>query len=457
MFSQNHDKLTIGSCCLSEYKTILTTKIYNSLFPDLTKMILSGNFNYENADTYIRRSYKGGWCYLVKGCENKVLKNGLTIDVNSLYPFVMHSMSGSIYPIGTPMFWKGNRIPKVAQDGEHYYFIRIKTRFYLKKSHLPFIQIKGSFYYNGNECLTTSDVYYNGEYYRYIKNIDGYLTATTVTLTLTMTDYKLFLEHYDVEDFEILDGCYFETEKYLFDTYIDKYREIKENNEGALRTLAKLFSNNLYGKMASSDESSFKYAYLDETEKIKFALIEEHNKRSGFIAVGSAITSYARNWTIRHAQANYYNGKKGFVYADTDSLHCYDLSAEELKNIQVDSKKYGDWKLESSWDFAIFVRQKTYIEHVTHENLKPLETPYYNIKCAGMPDTCKELLNASLTGEISEKCEKVIKNDEKKRAFCEKKRTLKDFKVGLEVPGKLMPKRIDGGILLVESNYKLRM
>ena len=40
--------------------------------------------------------------------------------------------------------------------------------------------------------------------------------------------------------------------------------------------------------------------------------------------------------------------------------------------------------------------------------------------------------------------------------FLSTKRELEDFKVGLKVPGKLMPKRIRGGVLLVETNYEMR-
>ena len=35
-------------------------------------------------------------------------------------------------------------------------------------------------------------------------------------------------------------------------------------------------------------------------------------------------------------------------------------------------------------------------------------------------------------------------------------RDMTDFCLGLEVPEKLMPKRIDGGVLLVNTNYKMR-
>ena len=34
--------------------------------------------------------------------------------------------------------------------------------------------------------------------------------------------------------------------------------------------------------------------------------------------------------------------------------------------------------------------------------------------------------------------------------------TLEDFKVGLKVPSKLMPKRIRGGVLLVNTTYEMR-
>ena len=35
-------------------------------------------------------------------------------------------------------------------------------------------------------------------------------------------------------------------------------------------------------------------------------------------------------------------------------------------------------------------------------------------------------------------------------------RTLEDFKIGLKIPGKLMPKRIRGGVLLVDTTYEMR-
>ena len=455
MYNEGHNKLTIGSCCLEEYKKLIGKDDYTMYFPNLTEIELDkdtyGSFN---AEEYIRKSYRGGWCYVVKGKENKIYENGVTADVNSLYPSVMSSESGNRYPVGKPYFWKGNYIDEEALKTNRYFFIRIKTRFYIKKNKLPFIQVKGNLLYNGREMLETSDIYdaETDTYCKEILDFNGNLVSTRVELTLTMTDYYLLKEHYDLVDFEILDGVWFYTEIGIFDRYIEKYKKIKTVSTGAKRELAKLFLNNLYGKMATSTDSSFKVAYVKEDKSIGFLPVLANDKKPVYIPIGSAITSYARNFTIRTAQKNYYGvDKRGFIYADTDSIHC-DLDVSELKDVPVHDSAFCHWKLEALWDRGIFVRAKTYIEHVTHENLKPVE-PYNNIKCAGMPQKCKDLLNLSMEGYTEEEYE-ALKDVEKK--FVKTKRTFKDFKRGLIVPSKLRPKRINGGIILCDTTYEMR-
>ena len=455
MYNEGHNKLTIGSCCLEEYKKLIGKDDYTMYFPNLTEIELDkdtyGSFN---AEEYIRKSYRGGWCYVVKGKENKIYENGVTADVNSLYPSVMSSESGNRYPVGKPYFWKGNYIDEEALKTNRYFFIRIKTRFYIKKNKLPFIQVKRNLLYNGREMLETSDIYdaETDTYCKEILDFNGNLVSTRVELTLTMTDYYLLKEHYDLVDFEILDGVWFYTEIGIFDRYIEKYKKIKTVSTGAKRELAKLFLNNLYGKMATSTDSSFKVAYVKEDKSIGFLPVLANDKKPVYIPIGSAITSYARNFTIRTAQKNYYGvDKRGFIYADTDSIHC-DLDVSELKDVPVHDSAFCHWKLEALWDKGIFVRAKTYIEHVTHENLKPVE-PYNNIKCAGMPQKCKDLLNLSLEGYTEEEYE-ALKDIEKK--FVKTKRTFKDFKRGLIVPSKLRPKRINGGIILCDTTYEMR-
>lgn len=468
MFKQGHNKLTIGSCCLEEYKKICQSSLeiqldYAEMFPNLYDFkIDKQEHKYDNAGDWLRKSYRGGWCYLVKGKENKIKTNGTTADVNSLYPSMMSSKSGNKYPIGLPKFWTGNFIPEEALKENMYYFVRIKTRFYIKDNYLPFIQVKGDLKYKGTESLEDSDVYNheNGQKYSYYIDKNGNIQQAKVELTLTMTDYQLIKDHYELVDFEIIDGCFFYSMTGIFDEYINKYAKIKKESKGALRELAKLFLNNLYGKMASSTDSSFKIAYVKDDKSIGFMQVVENEKKPGYIAIGSAITSYSRNFTIRAAQKNYYGAeKRGFIYADTDSIHC-DLLPQEIKGIEVDNKEFCCWKLESCWDKAIFTRQKTYIEHVTHENLIPLDESkqYNNIKCAGMPKKCKDLFEISMQGtaDVNENW-----SDEEKEFLFDKVnnpivRDYSDFKVGLKVPDKLRPIRIRGGVLLVNTTYEMR-
>lgn len=456
MFDEGHNKLTIGACCLSEFMHGMPKEDYQLFFPNLYELEINPDeHKYSTAGEWLRKSYKGGWCYLVKGKECKQYTNGTTADVNSLYPSMMSSESGNRYPLGLPTFWTGNYIPDEAIAENKYYFVRIKTRFYIKPNMLPFIQIKSTTMYKSTEALESSDVYVKSEnrYTAFYRDNEGVVHDTRVELTLTMTDYKLFLEHYDVLQFEILDGCWFWSEKGIFDNYIEKYKKIKMESTGAQRELAKLFLNNLYGKMGANTNSSFKFAFIKDDGTVGYYPVYANDKKPGYIPVGSAITSYARNFTIRAAQKNYHGvNERGFIYADTDSIHC-DLKPEEITGIKVDDRNFCCWKLESCWDIGYFTRQKTYIEHVTHENLKPIAEPYYNIKCAGMSKKPKKLFELSMLGYVPKETDNFTEED---KEFLKTKRTIEDFKIGLKVPGKLIPKRIHGGVVLEETTYEMR-
>lgn len=428
MFERGHQKLTIGSCCLEEFKSTYDKIDYKNFFPDLMEVQIDAEIYGEcNADRYIRHSYRGGYCYLVKGKENRKYSHGWTADINSSYPSNMSSESGNRYPVGMPKFWQGD-IPNLP--AQSYYFVRIKCRFKIKEGMLPTVQIKGSFLYNGTDYLTTSDIYdySSGTYKRYYMR-KGKLHDTQITMTMTCVDYELFLQHYDVYDLQVLDGCWFRTEIGLFDEYMYKYKAIKESSQGAERELAKLYLNNLYGKFSANDSSSYKVPYINKKNVLGFELVEEHEKKPGYIAIGSAITSYARRFVINAAQANYQGpDRDGFIYCDTDSIHCSG-DPKDAKGIKIHPTNFCAWKLESYWDEAIFVRQKTYIEHVTHNDGEPVE-PYYQIRCAGMSEDAKQ-------------------------EFI-KEHTVEEFREGLKLKEGLKPIRMPGGVLLVKKGYDMR-
>ena len=139
---------------------------------------------------------------------------------------------------------------------------------------LPTLQIKNVSWYARNEYLETSAIRIHGQEVDQARIGDRVIDSRP-TITLTCTDWELFQEHYYLFDTEILDGCYFAASAGVFDLYIDKYRKIKMEAKGAKRTLAKLYLNNLYGKLATGDNSSFKVAYEKEDGTIGFYTVAE--------------------------------------------------------------------------------------------------------------------------------------------------------------------------------------
>ena len=459
---EGHSRLTIASCAMAEFKESIGGRAnYDSLFPNLVDIDIS-NLGYKelNAWDWIHRAYRGAWCYLVKGKDIMTMKrpyrNGITLDVCSLYPSVM--TNGYKYPYGLPHFWKGE-IPYQQLQGK-YWFVRFRTRFYLKPNKLPFIQIKNSWFFKGNECLEDSDVWNKDhtEKIPYYLDVDGNKVLSRYEFTMTMTDWKLFNEHYYTRNLEIIGGCWFDCRAGFFDAYIAKYKWLKQNNTGSKRAIAKMLQNALYGRFAQHYKSNCRVIGINEdTQALELTKIIKEQQTGGYIPVGAAITSYAREFTIRAAQLNYYGrNKAGFIYADTDSLHL-DIPIEQVKGVKLHESQYLCWKLESSWDEGYFVRQKTYCE-VNGDNI--------DIKCAGLPERSKRIFIETLTHELQAKegAGKLTDDEtyfmdslnEREREYIKQWHTLNDFKPPLEIPGKLVPRQIEGGVLLTDTIFTFR-
>lgn len=217
MFDLKMDKMTIGADALNEYKTLIGEKNFKRWFPVLSTPI----------DTFIRQSYKGGWTYVSDKYKGKTVYSGLVYDVNSLYPSRMHDC---LLPYGEPVFYKG----KYKSDEMYPLYVqRFTCQFELKKDHLPTIQLK-----NNPSFISTE----------YLKNSGD----EEVTLTLTNVDLELFFEHYNVYNIEYIEGYKMKGSEDLFKTYIDKWINVKINSQkehnGAMKAVAKLMLNSLYGK-----------------------------------------------------------------------------------------------------------------------------------------------------------------------------------------------------------------
>ena len=399
------DSITIGCDALRSYKKIITDKAFKYLYPELTNKL----------DAEIRASYKGGFVMLNEKYKNSKI-GGFGFDVNSLFPAVMNlepiirDVTGAkLLPYGVPEEFKF----KYTYDEEYPLYIqKLACEFKLKNGKLPMIQLKNYCYGTDTEYLKTSK-------------------GSVIVLTLTNIDLELFFENYDVCVIDWLGGYKFKGSDCLFNKYVNHWYLVKQNAVGGNRQIAKSMLNNLYGKFArrpdkqnlkpQKSENGFDLV-LDE-----FTSFDEG--KTVYTAIATFITSIARVYIIKLAQSL---GDK-WVYSDTDSLFVTGLTIEEIKNyIPIDKNRLGWFKIEHDFDTSKFLRAKTYILHdkLTDNKINTL------ITCAGMPDTIKE---------------EIINNSNKyEDAF-------NIFDYNKEFKGKLIPKRVNGGVVLTNQVFTIKL
>lgn len=344
-FNQKLDKMTQASNAFSDFKNIVGRKRFDKLFPIITY------------DKELRQSYKGGFTYVNPKFQNKDIKEGIVLDVNSLYPSVMYYNN---LPYGEPIFYEG----EYKKDKIYNVYIQMfRCNFELKENHIPTLQIKNNMSFQATEYATSS------------KGLD-------ITLCLTSVDLDLFLKHYNVYNLEWFSGWKFKSTNILFRDYIDKWKKVKEestiNGNAGMRTISKLMLNSLYGKFALNPIVKSKYPTFDG-ELVKYEMGENEERSPVYLPVASFITSYARKITISSAQKNF----DRFIYADTDSLHL--VGFEDAKEIEIDAVKLGAWKLEYRFIRGKFLRAKSYLEE--------LEDGTFHVACAGLPHKCHDKIN----------------------------------------------------------------
>lgn len=424
MFNAGLTKMTIGSCALSSYRKM--TQRFNQLFPELPVTL----------DQDIRQSYKGGFTYLNPIYKNKIIEGETVLDVNSLYPSVLRN---ELLPYGRPIYYQGR-----YKDNLIYplYIQMITCRFELKKGKIPTIQLKNSLSFMPNEYITSSK-------------------GREITLLLTSVDLKLFKEHYNIYDEEYSCGWKFKAQYGMFSEYVDKWSEekisAKKNKNYAMYTISKLMLNSLYGKFSKNPLTRSKYPYLDNEGVLRFIISEQEVGKGLYLPVGSFVTAYARNKTIRTSQKikDYSVKKYGvdcYIYSDTDSIHLTKLSDEELKEfVEIDDYELGKWKIEEKAKRGKYIRQKCYIqqiiiskeeyeeaildEEVDKELYSKDNEGYYVLKStiAGLP----KALGKYVTFENFEEGFSVLVDEKDKKH-------------------KLTYKHVKGGVLLVDTDFTIK-
>lgn len=350
-YDNDMPSLTNASDALKTYKKIIGEQVYKYYFPILPK----------NIDDFIRKSYKGGFCYVNPKFKNKDLGNIWTYDVKSMYPSRMRYCK---LPFGVPKYYRG----KYEKDEEMPLYIQhIRVECRLKENHIPTIQIKSYLSIKLNYLENT-----NGEMYElYLTNID---------LAHLLKDYRIF-------DIEYIDGFKFYARNDLFEDYIDKFYALKEHAKGAKKQLYKIFLNSLYGKFAMMTERSQGIPYIKDNH-IAFEKTESEEVDAVYTAVASFITAYARDHLLKGIYANLEN----FVYCDTDSIHL----VKPAKGIKI-GKELGDFDLENGKiennEHITNITKGRYLGQKCYILIGYNGKEYILKKIAGAPTKVKEQIN----------------------------------------------------------------
>ena len=356
----------------------------------------------ESMDAEIRRAYRGGWTYADPRFKSRLVGSGLVYDVNSLYPYIMRSR---LLPYGEPE-WADGKVEGTETHPLTIFSVTFTAR--IKADHVPCIQIKKSMLFGSVDYLSIID--------------------EPVTLMVSNVDWALYNDHYDIDILAYGGGWRFHATYGMFDDYVDKWAEIKAASTGGRKEIAKSHLNNLYGKFATNPQVSSKIPVLDG-DIVRLVTGMDETRPPVYTAVGVFTTAYARDMTIRAAQQNY----SVFAYADTDSLHL--LQDEEPDSLEVHPTKLGAWKLEYAFDAAFYIRPKGYMEraisdHCVHEPDeldKHGDWCRYVTKIAGLP--------IRVTSRMM----------------------FDDLVDGKEMVGKLKPKTVAGGVVLLPEPFTIKL
>lgn len=376
-FDYKQLRMTIGSNALKIYQDEYCQAYFDYLFPQLPSEV----------DAFCRMAYHGGYCYVSPKYQNTWVGDGQVFDVNSLYPYAMTLD----LPYGEPIYFEGEYVKNSVYP---LYIIEFSCCFKLKKGYVPIVQLKKNLRFNPVD---------------YVEECDE-----EVVMVMTSVDYEMFREHYEVYKLKVNGGYMFKKSNTLFTKYVNHFMEEKATTTGAKRQRAKLYLNNLYGKMATSPRNICKHPVLVNGE-VKYERFIGEDKDTIYIPVGAFVTANAKRVSVNAIQSNI----DRFLYCDTDSIHI--LGKEPPSNIIVHDSDLGAWKKEKSFEKAKFIKPKTYVE---------IENGKIDIKACGMPDNIKEDF---ISGKIP----------------------VDNFRIGFTSDKKLIPKRVEGGVILQPTSFTI--
>lgn len=342
-------------------------------------------------------SYKGGICMVNPKYQGLLLRGVKSYDYNSMYPSQMLR----------PMPY-GQGVTREISEGQDYQQVIKELR---KKGYAQFIITyvctdatcrKGSHPFIG---LTRG--------FSFSKSYKYERTITNTKLCLWEEEFELFMQHYDSIGV-ITSVTGFKEVKDLFKDYIDFWRNVKESSTGALRQIAKLMLNSLYGKFGMNVERVSKAPIgVDENGKIVWDTFDSPSNTYYAKVIASRICSMARCELVRAIE----ECGDDFIYCDTDSVYCFERCTP---HIAISDHEFMHWKCEGRYPYAKFLKAKLYIKYDNGEKV---------VRSAGLPnDVAKKYLN------------------------------FKTLRKGYQIIGaKHVKKRVRGGVIIDTTDFRINI
>jgi len=310
-----------------------------------------------------RESYYGGRTECFK--LGKVLGPIYYLDINSMYPYVMHSAKYPIYLVGSRV----GRIPEnLVRDHIHSHSLVARIDCEISDPCIPLRQGGKTIFPTGKLRVTVGN-----------KGLEYILDNGQINKVHAVAFYA---------------------QAAIFRDYIEYFHQLKnkygQEDNPVYRNIAKGLMNHLYGKFGQKGHDNIELGDTDnpdfnevtcinlETGKkwVEFSILGKKYRRdimekeayNSFPAIAAAVTENARFelWRLI-CQA----GRENVYYCDTDSVFVNQSGYEALQD-EIDDDKLGKLKLEAIYDWVIF------------RGLKDYETPKYTRR-KGVKRNAKQL------------------------------------------------------------------
>lgn len=295
LLTKNYDEVS-APMILAKLRTLVDKKKYtlpSISYYTLIKSTYIEDINIGKYKTIVDDIFKSAMNFQVWYNKENLNKTKYIYDMNSMFPYLLHSKSNIVYAVGKP-FTTTDR-PK---NYNHIVRFKIKTN----KNNFPKIK---------PNCIECFDLEYIGK---------------DAIYSLWRLQFEYFIKYYDLKPnkLELVDYIDFEESKVGIgiDDKLSEFYELKRTaTDEADRSVYKMILNSLWGKLAARQTR-----YNKEHQMFKY--------RTHTILIASQLISYVRLYMAKIINSNY----DKFVYSCVDSIH----STEPL-DLPI-SDKLGEWK-----------------------------------------------------------------------------------------------------------------